>query len=188
MLKEYKQIISVLTFLFLCTAAMGQTLTPLNGAVLEKGSNKRIAEAKVYNLRTSRTVSTSNAGLFSMPSSEGDTLQVTHPDYSGKEFIVVGFSDIIIYLQSSNTQQKALLKANRKLSKPTNAETDEKEINSRFSDVVIKANTGLKADALSAFKKAYRPNIEELRNWSDYDLYNYIKKSFAEFQQKKNTQ
>lgn len=169
----------MIALIFMSAGANSQVLTTLNGAVLEKGSNQRIIQAEIYNTRTSRKTNTNKLGMFSIPASEGDTLQVNHTGHISKEFIVMGFADVIIHLQASNTK----LKGSKKQLQQMETEIENKEADKRFNDALTKANTNLNTEDLKIFKKAYRPKTAELRNWSDYDLYNYIKRSIRTFEQ-----
>lgn len=61
------------------------------------------------------------------------------------------------------------------------------EVESRFNDYSIKrAVPSIKEDELAEFKKAYRPGIEQIRKWNDYDLIIYIKTSYEKFRQSKS--
>ena len=72
----------------------------------------------------------------------------------------------------------------RRLNKLSAQEVVYNEIDSRFNNEVIKRIVPIKEEKLEEFKADYWPKLEELRKWSDYELYNYIKRSFEEFKNK----
>jgi hypothetical protein len=60
------------------------------------------------------------------------------------------------------------------------------EIAVRFNDLNIKNAIPIKDDELEAFKTAYWPTAEQVKNWNDYDLSNYIIKSYQDFKKNRN--
>jgi hypothetical protein len=62
------------------------------------------------------------------------------------------------------------------------AENEGIQVNRRFTKTLVKQVTGLPDDELTAFMETYRPQYDEAAKWSDYELMNYIKKSFAAYQ------
>ncbi|MET4141124.1 hypothetical protein [Pedobacter sp. UYP1] len=73
----------------------------------------------------------------------------------------------------------------RRLGKFIARESDYTEVASRFNKEKIKSLVPIKDEDLEEFKSAYWPNNEDIRKWGDYDLHNYIKKSFEEFKKTK---
>lgn len=55
------------------------------------------------------------------------------------------------------------------------------EIDLRFNKQVIRIVIPIKDEELEAFNATYRPDVNELKKWSDYELYDYIKKSYEDF-------
>ena len=72
----------------------------------------------------------------------------------------------------------------RRLNKLSKLEVVYNEIDARFNNEVIKHLVSIKEENLEEFKSEYWPKLEELRKWSDYELYNYIKRSFEKFKNK----
>jgi hypothetical protein len=73
----------------------------------------------------------------------------------------------------------------RRLQKYAKGEIKNAEISSRFNDSVIRAVIpDITDEVLEQFKAAYWPKIEQIKVWSDFDLYSYIKKSFKQFKGK----
>ena len=73
----------------------------------------------------------------------------------------------------------------RRLDRYAAAEMEYLEVSARFNDSVIKSVLpGISEVGLKAFKSACVPAIGQLKGWSDYDLFEYIKRSFEEFQKK----
>src|SRR5690606_38729812 len=50
-----------------------------------------------------------------------------------------------------------------------------------LNDCYIKSIHPIKDDELADFKSAYWSTVEPIKRWNDYDLINYIKKSYQEF-------
>ncbi|MBB5634309.1 hypothetical protein HDE68_000194 [Pedobacter cryoconitis] len=73
----------------------------------------------------------------------------------------------------------------RRLDKFIARESDYTEVASRFNKEKIKMLVPVKEEDMEEFKAAYWPKNEEIRKWSDYDLHNYIRKSFEEFKKTK---
>ncbi len=55
-------------------------------------------------------------------------------------------------------------------------------IDRRFNKSIIKQVTGIPDEELPGFLETYRPQYEKVNKWSDYDLINYIKKSYTDYQ------
>lgn len=64
-------------------------------------------------------------------------------------------------------------------------ESDYTEVASRFNKEKIKLLIPIRDEDMEEFKSAYWPKTEDIRKWGDYDLQNYIKKSFEEFKKTK---
>ena len=60
-------------------------------------------------------------------------------------------------------------------------ETEQTDIDRRFTPKLIKQATGISSDDLQPFMAAYRPLYKDLKIWNDYDLTSYIKKSYQAF-------
>ena len=73
----------------------------------------------------------------------------------------------------------------RRLGKFIALESDYTEVAGRFNKEKIKLLIPVREEDLEEFKSAYWPKNEDIRKWSDYDLHNYIKKSFEEFKKTK---
>ncbi|WP_256009831.1 carboxypeptidase-like regulatory domain-containing protein [Desertivirga xinjiangensis] len=69
----------------------------------------------------------------------------------------------------------------RRFHKYAERELEYYEIASRFNNGTIKRSVPIKDDELLDFKDAYMPTAEQLRSWNDFDLVNYIKRSYEEF-------
>ncbi len=50
------------------------------------------------------------------------------------------------------------------------------EINRLFSDELIKRAIGIDGEELKSFKEKYTPDLEKLRNWTEYEKMDYIRK------------
>jgi hypothetical protein len=69
----------------------------------------------------------------------------------------------------------------RRLNKLAERERSYEIVERRFNNAFIKKAIPIKDDELEDFKLAYWPKIEQLNGWSDYDLFNYVKASYASF-------
>lgn len=61
------------------------------------------------------------------------------------------------------------------------------EIAARFNDPAIKNTVSIKDNELEDFKSDFWPTAEQVRTWNDYELSNYIKKSYEDFKKPKKT-
>ena len=73
----------------------------------------------------------------------------------------------------------------RHFTKYAQQEMDYYDVASKFNDNSIKKIVPIKDDELEGFKTKYWPKADVVRSWNDFDLYNYIKKSFMEFKEGK---
>jgi hypothetical protein len=55
------------------------------------------------------------------------------------------------------------------------------KVSERFNDTSVKAAVPIRNSELEDFKSGYTPTLEQLNKMSDYDLVNYIKKSYLLF-------
>jgi hypothetical protein len=63
--------------------------------------------------------------------------------------------------------------------KITREETDRLEVNKRYTPALIKHVTGETDDKeIQAFKDMFTPSVSDIREWNDYQLIAYIKKSY----------
>ncbi len=69
----------------------------------------------------------------------------------------------------------------RRFSRFAQSEGDYYEVAGSFNDYTIKKVIPIKDEELSDFKKAYWPSVEQVRTWKDFDLFDYIKKSYSKF-------
>lgn len=72
----------------------------------------------------------------------------------------------------------------RQFSRFVTTTTEYYDVSSRFNNSTIKRVVEINEADLPAFKSAYWPDAEQLKGWSDFDLYSYIKKSFEDFEKK----
>ena len=73
----------------------------------------------------------------------------------------------------------------RKFSQFAKKEIEYSEVRSRFNDHTIRTVIDICEKELNAFKEAYFPTSLQIKSWTDFDLYNYIKKSYTEFKKDK---
>jgi hypothetical protein len=78
----------------------------------------------------------------------------------------------------------ALSKRNRRIwnfQKQYEAFENEKFIDYVFNERLIVQLTKLGSDSMNVYMRLYRPNYFQVTEWSEYEFYEYIKKSVAEF-------
>jgi len=70
----------------------------------------------------------------------------------------------------------------RRFQKYAAQENEETEIDRRFNKPFVKKMSGITDSVkLSYFMTTYRPSVEDIRKWTDYDLIDYIRKSYKSF-------
>ncbi len=65
-------------------------------------------------------------------------------------------------------------------------EEEDRYIDHRFNRALIIKLTGLRGEPLNTFIRNYRPSIEFIETSTDYELQDYIKKSFSHYQRYRN--
>jgi len=71
--------------------------------------------------------------------------------------------------------------------KLTGEEADRIEVNKRYNSPLIKRVTGVTDDKeIQAFRDMFTPSVQDIREWNDYQLIAYIKKSFDYYKNNKN--
>lgn len=77
-----------------------QTMSPVNGLIMEKGTSNRLSDVNVTNLRTQRTVITNNFGVFTVDASIGDSLSFSKIGYGTVKTVLYSKDDILIDMQA----------------------------------------------------------------------------------------
>ncbi|WP_169316186.1 hypothetical protein [Mucilaginibacter paludis] len=70
----------------------------------------------------------------------------------------------------------------RRFQRYSSSELENAEVDKRFNKSIVGKITGLKDEELTKFVESYKPSYPDLKGWNDYDLINYIKKSFKDYQ------
>jgi hypothetical protein len=60
------------------------------------------------------------------------------------------------------------------------------EIDKRYTKELVKSITKLPDDEVTKFMQVYTPSYQDIKEWNDYQLIQYIKKNFAYYQRNKN--
>lgn len=87
-------------------------------------------------------------------------------------------------LQAIQHPFSALSKKNRQIwafQKEYSAFEQMKYVDYTFNERLIKSLTDLSGDSVNRYRMAYKPSYIMLRNMSEYDFYNYIKRTVARF-------
>jgi len=95
-------VIFILLFTHSFFSVRAQDFT-LKGVVFERGTNNRMAQAQVFNLRTKVGVSSNAIGLFEINVAVGDTLQISKMNFTDQFIPVLGHQDVIVKLVQSST-------------------------------------------------------------------------------------
>jgi len=72
----------------------------------------------------------------------------------------------------------------RRFIKFTHDEQTSAYIDSRFTRSLVKSITNLREEELTGFMDGCRPDYEDLKTWSDYQLRKYIKAAFGKWHKK----
>ena len=117
--------------------------------------------------------------------------QATMDAYRSKGVYYDGKPPVLSYIASPLNGLYELFgkepKRARRFGAYVKAENESIQIDRRFTKSLVKQVTGLPDEELAAFMETYRPQYTEAAKWSDYELMNYIKKSFAAYQSLKKT-
>ena len=214
-------------FLLVCVASLAHAQdNVISGLVLEKGTNNRVSDANVQNLRSKQTVTTNSYGVFTIEVLKGDTLALSKVGYGPVKTVINTLEDIIVDMQSGTTIETIVITRSTKeaelnsylkdyqkkgvyngghnkfgtyVSSPAtalynlfgkdakNAKRFEKYINLEleatkvdriFNKDLVRKLTNLEGDELTSFMDLYRPTLSKLESWGQYDLMNYINKSY----------
>jgi len=90
-------VIILLLFFFLFSSK-AQDIA-FKGVVLDNSDGKRVAGAKVLNLRTQRSIVSNSMGIFTIDGQAGDSIRVSKNDYSEGITIIKSAADIIVQLR-----------------------------------------------------------------------------------------
>lgn len=225
-----------IAFTILLSTAMicvkGQSIHLQTGGLVEKATNRRLADIQILNKRTLGIVKSDALGLYKIMALDGDTLEISDSLYVTKKIVVSDFSftksslepwlvlrEVIIrgYSLKANLNEvqrqfksqgvfytgrphyyylflkpmtfiyenfKKEVKNARKFKKYAKRELDNNKITQRFNDLSIKALVNIKDSELYSFKVTYMLSLEQIGAWNDYDLNQYIIKSYNEFKEK----
>jgi hypothetical protein len=204
----------------------------VSGIILEKGNGKRLVDVNVTNLRSKRTVTTNNFGVFYIEASIGDSLSITKVGYGPLKTVLYSMEDIVLEMQPGLTIEEVVVarrtrqqemedilndyskkgiynggknSAGTYLNSPATAlynlfgreaknmkrfekfmdrELDAIAVDRIFNKTIVTNTTGLKGQDLEHFMELYRPSHAVATKWGQYDLLNYITKSFKEWDAK----
>lgn len=73
----------------------------------------------------------------------------------------------------------------RRFERYTHDELEQQAISKRYTSALIKRITNIADSELDAFKLAFTPTYENIKVWSDYDIINYIKRSYEYYEKNK---
>lgn len=208
----------------------------IQGIVLDRSSNKALANVQFKNIFQNLIVYSDSLGHFSIAASKGELIEVRKAGFRQSSFRIsmgkiapyfkIILDEIIVFdtnryahstlnayqidsIKSRNMFSEALnfpkLSFGEQLESPFSALSKhnqmiwkfqdhynlferEKFIDFNFNATIVEKNTGLKGDDLQLYMRLNRPSYEMLRQMSQYDFYQYIRKSALRFQQHQNNQ
>lgn len=225
-----------IAFTILLSTAMicvkGQSIHLQTGGLVEKATNRRLADIQILNKRTLGIVKSDALGLYKIMALDGDTLEISDSLYVTKKIVVSDFSFTKSSLEPWLVLREVIIRGNslkanlnevqrqfksqgvfytgrphyyylflkpmtfiyenfkkevknaRKFKKYAKRELDNNKITQRFNDLSIKALVNIKDSELYSFKVTYMLSLEQIGAWNDYDLNQYIIKSYNEFKEK----
>ncbi|MGN0002138.1 MAG: hypothetical protein ACI35V_01770 [Sphingobacterium composti] len=230
----FKNIALMIPLLLLIQFAEAQVsdMPKVSGIVLEKGNGKRLSDVNVINIRTKRTVTTNNFGVFYIEAAIGDSLSFTKVGYGPLKTVLYTMEDIVLEMQpglsieevvvARRTRQQEMedilndyskkgiynggknsvgtylgspatalynlfgreAKNMKRFEKFMDRELDAIAVDRIFNKSVVSNTTGLEGQDLEHFMEIYRPSHAVVTKWGQYDLLNYITKSFKEWDSK----
>lgn len=100
---KYYSVWFVLLFLSITMRVFGQDRA-VEGVVIDKATNERIAKVNILNTRTHESVYDNLKAEFKINAREGDLLIATKQDYFPDTIKVTAANSILIYLKATSTQ------------------------------------------------------------------------------------
>ena len=86
------------------------------GAIIEKGTNIRIALSVITNTNTGKAVGSNDLGLFNIKAKTGDTLLIEKRNFVSQQIVVNGTRDILVHLiRTSTTLEEITIKGKTKI-------------------------------------------------------------------------
>jgi hypothetical protein len=79
---------------------------------------------------------------------------------------------------------KSEVKEARRFNRYARKELASVKVTERFNDKTIKKVAPLNNEELKDFKMTYMPTLQQINVWNDYDLINYVKQCYADYQKK----
>ncbi len=69
----------------------------------------------------------------------------------------------------------------------TREELEREAVSKRYTRKLVQQVTNMPESEVKDFMLAFTPSYEDIQNWNDYDIINYIKRSYEYFQSNKNS-
>lgn len=106
----------------------------LQGVVIEKGSNVRVALAAITNLSSKMGASSNDIGMFQLKAKIGDTLLITKKNLTDQKLVVNTDDDQVVYLQRGSTMlEEVTVKGHTKKQEMENIKLDLKHNGSFYA-------------------------------------------------------
>ncbi|MBS1526196.1 MAG: hypothetical protein JST19_11135 [Bacteroidetes bacterium] len=207
----------------------------LKGIIFRQGSSDRISQAVITDLNDKEVMMSDDLGMFSIKTAMGDTLLITHKEYTDQKIVVSSRADLAVYLaavirlkpviitgQTKKQELNDVMKQynsqgiynngkslpvfeflnspitglynlfgktpreERRFAAYAQGEMESIEVDKRYTKELVKSVTKIPDNELLKFMDMYRPSYQDIREWNDYRLIMYIKKSYAYYQKIKN--
>jgi hypothetical protein len=105
-----KLLLLFLFFLLVYSQVKGQSQKVQQGLIYKTGTNMRLGSVQVFNKRNLINVKSNIYGVFAIPASVGDTLEISCADYNSNEFIVTDFTDRVCFLKPAIALSEVVIK------------------------------------------------------------------------------
>jgi hypothetical protein len=97
-------------FLAICNQSNGQSEKAQQGIVYKAGTDIRVGNVLILNKRSLVTVKSNMYGMFSIPASVGDTLDISSAGYINTELAISDFADMISFLKPATALPGVVIK------------------------------------------------------------------------------
>jgi hypothetical protein len=90
--------------------SIAQSKKAQQGILYKAGTNVRLGNVQILNKRSLAVVKSNMYGMFSMPASVGDTLEISCAGYNDAELAINDFTDKILFLKPATALSEVVIK------------------------------------------------------------------------------
>jgi hypothetical protein len=164
-----------LFFLLIYSRVIGQAQKVQQGLVYKTGTSMRLGSVQVFNKRNLIKVKSNIYGVFTIPASAGDTLEISCADYNSNEFIVTDFTDRVCFLKPAIALSGVVIKES-----PVQADLNEVKRGYRKKSVFYTGTPHYYYLVLKPMTFIYENFKSEVKNARKFDR--YAKKEMAYYE------